>query len=126
MGELCSSYGEIKQIFWDVNVLEWGEKEVNEMIHSLQPAAIINDRGPGPRDFKTPERHVPDGKQFNTPTMAVRTMKQIVEDGVIGEIKAIWVRHFVGRGGEFYYHDWHGTRDKTIIVIIPLLGQKAD
>ncbi len=72
--ELCSNYGEIHQIFWDVNVLEWEEEEVNEMIRSLQPAAIINDRGPGQGDFKTPERHVPDGKQFNTPTMAVQSM----------------------------------------------------
>ena len=47
-----------------------------------------------------------------------RTMKQIVDDGVIGEIKAVWVRHFVGRGGEFYYHDWHGTRDKTTSLLL--------
>jgi predicted dehydrogenase len=39
-----------------------------------------------------------------------RTMKDIVDSGTIGEIKAVWVRHFVGRGGYFYYHDWHGTR----------------
>lgn len=72
--ELCTNYGEIHQIFWDVNVLEWEEAEVNEMIRSLQPAAIINDRGPSKGDFKTPERHVPDGKEFNSPTMAVQSM----------------------------------------------------
>ncbi len=42
-----------------------------------------------------------------------RTMKEIVDSGVIGDIKAVWVRHFVGAGGEFYYHDWHGRRDKS-------------
>ena len=39
-----------------------------------------------------------------------RVMKEIVDSGVIGEIKAVWVRHFVGRGSEFYYHDWHATQ----------------
>ena len=39
-----------------------------------------------------------------------RVMKEIVDSGVIGEIKAVWVRHFVGHGSEFYYHDWHATQ----------------
>ncbi len=39
-----------------------------------------------------------------------RTMKEIAESGVLGEMKAVWVRHFVGQGGDFYYHDWHATR----------------
>ena len=42
-----------------------------------------------------------------------RTMKDIADSGVIGEIKAAWVRHFVGAGGSFYYHDWHGRSDKS-------------
>lgn len=47
-----------------------------------------------------------------------RTMKEIVDAGVIGEIKAVWVRHFVGRGGDFYYHDWHGTRENTTGLLL--------
>ncbi|MGB9619850.1 MAG: Gfo/Idh/MocA family protein [Armatimonadota bacterium] len=47
-----------------------------------------------------------------------RTMKDIVDTGVIGEIKAVWVRHFVGRGGYFYYHDWHGTRANTTSLLL--------
>ncbi len=39
-----------------------------------------------------------------------RVMKEIADSGAIGEIKAVWVRHFVGHGGRFYYHDWHATR----------------
>ncbi|WP_409347109.1 Gfo/Idh/MocA family protein [Paenibacillus sp. MBLB4367] len=39
-----------------------------------------------------------------------RTMKEIADSGAIGEIKAVWVRHFVGHGGDYYYHDWHSTR----------------
>jgi len=48
----------------------------------------------------------------------VRTMKEIVDSGVIGEIKAVWVRHFVGRGGEFYYHDWHANALNTTGLLL--------
>ncbi len=47
-----------------------------------------------------------------------RTMKDIVDTGVIGEVKAVWVRHFVGKGGYFYYHDWHGTRANTTSLLL--------
>ena len=50
-----------------------------------------------------------------------RTMKEIVESGAIGEIKAVWVRHFVGHGGGWYFHDWHALREKST----GLLLQKA-
>ena len=39
-----------------------------------------------------------------------RTMKEISDSGVLGEIRAVWVRHFVGQGGNFYYHNWYATR----------------
>jgi predicted dehydrogenase len=41
--------------------------------------------------------------------------------GRIGMVKAIWVRHFVGAGGDFYYHDWHAHR----AGVHSLLLQKA-
>ena len=48
---------------------------------------------------------------FNMRYMNIfRTMKEIIDSGAIGEIKAAWVRHFVGMGGTFYYHDWHANR----------------
>jgi predicted dehydrogenase len=48
---------------------------------------------------------------FNMRYMPIfRTMKEIIDSGAIGEIKAVWVRHFVGHGGNFYFHDWHATR----------------
>ncbi|CAM3032550.1 Gfo/Idh/MocA family protein [Rariglobus hedericola] len=40
----------------------------------------------------------------------VRKMKEIIDSGAIGEVKACWVRHFVGHGGDFYFHDWHAER----------------
>ena len=63
------------------------------------------------------------GKQFmigfNMRYMNIfRVMKDIVDAGTIGEIKAVWVRHFVGHGGEWYYHDWHGaSRNSTGLLL---------
>ena len=56
---------------------------------------------------------------FNMRYMAIfRTMKEIIDSGAIGEIKAVWVRHFVGMGGDFYYHDWHANRRNTTSLLL--------
>ena len=56
---------------------------------------------------------------FNMRYMGIfRTMKEIADSGVIGEIKAVWVRHFVGLGGDFYYHDWHATRENATSLLL--------
>ncbi len=68
--ELMTNYGPICQLFWDINVNEWDEPSVNDHIRELQPGIVINDRGPGPGDFDTPERKVPGGKEFSKPTQA--------------------------------------------------------
>ena len=41
----------------------------------------------------------------------VRGMRDIIRRGLIGEVKAIWCRHFVGNGGDYYFKDWHATRE---------------
>lgn len=43
----------------------------------------------------------------------VQAMRALVQDGAIGEVKAIWCRHFVGHGGDFYFKDWHADRRRT-------------
>lgn len=43
----------------------------------------------------------------------VRTMRELILHGEIGEIKAIWCRHFVGNGGDYYFKDWHADRSKA-------------
>ncbi|MBV7363883.1 Gfo/Idh/MocA family oxidoreductase [Actinomycetaceae bacterium TAE3-ERU4] len=40
----------------------------------------------------------------------VRLLREIIQRGEIGEVKAIWCRHFVGSGGDFYFKDWHSQR----------------
>lgn len=47
-----------------------------------------------------------------------KTMKKIIDEDQIGDIKAIWVRHFVGRGGRFYFQDWHRNSKKTNSLLI--------
>jgi Predicted dehydrogenases and related proteins len=40
----------------------------------------------------------------------VQKMKELIDDGAIGEVKACWARHFVGNGGDYYFRDWHADR----------------
>ena len=56
---------------------------------------------------------------FNMRYMNVfRTMKEIIDSGVIGEVKAVWCRHFVGYGGHFYYHDWHANSKYSTSLLL--------
>jgi predicted dehydrogenase len=56
---------------------------------------------------------------FNMRYMNIfRVMKEAVDSGVIGEVKAVWCRHFVGHGGNFYYHDWHANRRHTTSLLL--------
>lgn len=41
----------------------------------------------------------------------VRLMHELIQKGTIGTVKAIWTRHFVGHGGDYYFKDWHATRE---------------
>jgi predicted dehydrogenase len=48
----------------------------------------------------------------------VRLMRDLVRSGRIGEVKAIWCRHFVGNGGDFYFKDWHADRTKSTGLLL--------
>ncbi|WP_243225920.1 Gfo/Idh/MocA family protein [Microbacterium sp. CIAB417] len=48
----------------------------------------------------------------------VKMMKDIVDRGEIGEVKAIWCRHFVGHGGDYYFKDWHAERDRAMSLLL--------
>jgi len=43
--ELCTRYGEISYLWWDMNVPGWEDESIHAMIRQLQPACVINDRG---------------------------------------------------------------------------------
>lgn len=40
----------------------------------------------------------------------VQLLRDAIHRGEVGEVQAIWTRHFVGHGGDFYFKDWHATR----------------
>lgn len=54
--ELCSNYGEISCFWWDMNVSEYRDPSINNMIRELQPSCVINGRGMDEGDYSTPER----------------------------------------------------------------------
>src|SRR3989339_315066 len=37
-------------------------------------------------------------------------MKNIIDSGLIGDIKVVWCRHFIGYGGDAYFKDWHSEQ----------------
>jgi alpha-L-fucosidase len=61
--ELCTRYGKIDLLFYDVPAPyvkpeEWQAREMNAMVRRLQPGILINDRNRLPGDFTTPEQHI--------------------------------------------------------------------
>jgi predicted dehydrogenase len=48
----------------------------------------------------------------------VRKMKEIIDDGTIGKVKAAWCRHFVSYGGDAYFKDWHSERSKSTGLLL--------
>jgi len=40
----------------------------------------------------------------------VLKMKELIDAGAIGEVKAAWCRHFIAYGGDAYFKDWHADR----------------
>jgi len=66
--ELCSNYGKIDILWYDVawplsSPELWESERRNKMVRQLQPDILINNRSQLPEDFGTPEEHVtPEGK----------------------------------------------------------------
>jgi predicted dehydrogenase len=56
----------------------------------------------------------------------VRRMKEIIDRGEIGEVKTIWVRHFVGNGGDYYFKDWHADRANTNTLLLQKASHDID
>lgn len=64
---------------------------------------------------------------FNMRYMNIfRVMKDIVDSGIIGEIKGVWCRHFVGHGGKWYYHDWHANSNYSTGLLLQKAAHDID
>ena len=48
----------------------------------------------------------------------LRTMRELVQSGAIGQVQSVWCRHFVGHGGDYYFKDWHAERSKTTSLLL--------
>lgn len=48
----------------------------------------------------------------------VRQMKEWIDQGLIGEVKTAWCRHFVSYGGDAYFRDWHAEQEKTTGLLL--------
>ncbi|MFB3891716.1 MAG: Gfo/Idh/MocA family protein [Phycisphaerae bacterium] len=53
-------------------------------------------------------------------------MKEIIDSGAIGEVKAGWCRHFVAYGGDAYYKDWHAERSKSWSLLLQKAAHDID
>lgn len=48
----------------------------------------------------------------------ITLMRRLILNGTIGEVKAVWCRHFVGNGGDYYFKDWHADRRRTTSLLL--------
>jgi predicted dehydrogenase len=48
----------------------------------------------------------------------IQVMRDLIESDAIGEVRAIWCRHFVGDGGDYYFRDWHADRSRTNSLLL--------
>ncbi|MGP8252498.1 MAG: alpha-L-fucosidase, partial [Terracidiphilus sp.] len=60
--ELMTNYGKIDVLWYDVDwpltAEQWESERMNEMVFSLQPEIIVNNRNGLPGDFSTPEQEI--------------------------------------------------------------------
>ena len=61
--ELLTKYGKVDLVWfdgqWERTAEEWHAADLRELVASLQPDAIVNDRLPGQGDYATPEQNMP-------------------------------------------------------------------
>ena len=44
---------------------------------------------------------------------SILKMKEVIDSGIIGEIKCGWCRHFINYGGDAYFRDWHSEQKNS-------------
>ncbi len=54
------------------------------------------------------------------------TMKRVIEDGTIGEIKTIWIRHFINYGGWAYFHDYRANQKGSTSLLLQKASHDID
>jgi alpha-L-fucosidase len=107
--ELCTNYGRIHGIWWDMNVPVHVDPSINAMIRKLQPDAVINDRGFDKGDFGTPERDykADDARAFSTRVEACQAVgseswgyREDEDFHTVGHLERSITR-YLARGGNY-------------------------
>jgi alpha-L-fucosidase len=103
--ELCSNYGEISGFWWDMNVPQYKDPSINEMIRKLQANAVINNRGFDDGDFGTPER------DFDTASAEAQKLEKMTE-----ACQSVGMESWGYKSDEDYYSDFHlqGSIDRYL------------
>jgi len=94
--ELCTNYGEIHGFWWDMNVPQYKDPSINEMIRRLQPKAVINNRGFDDGDFGTPER------DYDSTSAEAKSFERPVE-----ACQSVGMESWGYKKDEDYYTDFH-------------------
>lgn len=72
------------------------------------------------RILETAERH--GGKLYVGHNMrffpVIRKMKELIDAGRIGQVEAIWCRHFVGDGGDYYFKNYNSQKEYTTSLLL--------
>ncbi|MBT2406596.1 MULTISPECIES: Gfo/Idh/MocA family protein [unclassified Streptomyces] len=56
----------------------------------------------------------------------VRLMRELIARGEIGRVRTVWIRHFVGYGGDWYFKDWHAERRYTTGLLLQKAAHDID
>lgn len=48
----------------------------------------------------------------------VLKLKELIDQGAIGDVKAIWCRHFICYGGDAYFKDWHAEKKYSTSLLL--------
>lgn len=48
----------------------------------------------------------------------IALLRRLIDEGRIGQVKAVWCRHFVGNGGDYYFKDWHADRSRSVGLLL--------
>lgn len=56
----------------------------------------------------------------------VLKMKELIDAGAIGEVKAAWCRHFIAYGGDAYFKDWHADRTRSTGLLLQKAAHDID
>ena len=56
----------------------------------------------------------------------MKKMKKLIDDGAVGEVKSVWVRHFIAYGGDAYFRDWHSERKYSTGMLLQKASHDID